>query len=130
MADQILRSKITFGTSDRVESAKQEGKINEFDVLCLADADGDKMGWIDRDGGTHIVEPGMSETEVTSKIEEAVTEVNTYIDETVGSKVDAAVEEKVSESIGTKVDEAVESANAYTDQKVAEISSGYEIVEF
>ena len=114
MADPILRSKITFGSSDRVEPAKQEGKINEFDLLCL---DGDtkpKMGWIDRDGNARIVETGMPEAEVTAKIEAAIEESKVYADE----KVEAVVEEKVSESVDTKVSEAIDFAlEAYTAEK-------------
>ena len=113
MADSILRSKITFGDSDRVEAAKLEGKINEFDVLCL---DGDtkpKMGWLDRDGNTRIVEPGMSETEVVTKVEASIEESKAYADE----KVTASIEESKAYA-DEKVVAAVEESKAYADEKV------------
>lgn len=101
MAEPILRSKITFGDLDRVEASKQEGKINEFDILCLDGNTKPKIGWLDRNNELKVVEPGMPEAEVASKIEAAVTESKAYADE----KVDAAVEEKVAEAIDSAVAE-------------------------
>ena len=130
MADQILRSKQAFGTSEGISQALANGLINEFDVLYLADPDGNRIAWIDKNMNVHKLDIGMSEAEVTSKIQEAIAEANAYVDEKINAKVDSIVEEKVEESVETKVGEVIESANAYTDQKVAEIATGYEIVEF
>lgn len=51
-----LKAKHAFGQSSGIEAAKQANKINEFDILFL---DGDtepKIGWIDGQGVTRIVQ--------------------------------------------------------------------------
>lgn len=97
MDDPILRSKITFGSSDRIEAALQEGLIDEFDVLCLEDEDTDKMGWIDRNGNAHIIEPGMPEAEVIAKLESSTEESKAYVDEKIVTAIDTALEAYISE---------------------------------
>ena len=42
-------SKISFGSKDRIEVAKQTGKINEHDVILL---DNGELAWIDENGQT------------------------------------------------------------------------------
>lgn len=108
MADEILRSKHAFGSVLGIEDAKTAGKIDAFDILFLTDEDGHRIGWITKDGETVILEPGMPEAEVASKIEAAVTESKAYADE----KVDAAVEEKVAEAIDSAVAEVKNSFQA------------------
>lgn len=136
MADPILRSKITFGSSDRIEAAKQEEKINEFDILCLEDVDGDKMGWLDKNGSAHIIKSGMPESEVTAKIESSVEETKAYADEKVvaaieesktyaDEKIETTVDTKVSEVVDEKVSEAIDSAVAEVKNTVSAIE--YEI---
>lgn len=95
MADEILRSKHGFGTSAGLENAISEGKLDAFDVIFLSDPDGNKIGWIDREGNVHMVENGMAATEVEEKISAAVEESKTYADE----KVETVVEEKVAEVV-------------------------------
>lgn len=51
-----LKARYAFGLSSNVEKAKQENKIDQFDILFL---DGDtvpKVGWIDAQGETRIVD--------------------------------------------------------------------------
>ena len=44
-----LVSKHAFGSKENIETAKTEGKIDEYDVLFL---DNREIGWIDKDGNT------------------------------------------------------------------------------
>lgn len=122
MADEILRSKHGFGTSAGLENAISEGKLDAFDVLFISDPDGNKIGWIDREGNVHMVENGMAAVEVEEKISAAVEESKTYADEkietVVEEKVTEVVDSKVSESVDTKVAEVVDTAlEAYSAEK-------------
>lgn len=114
MADGILRSRHTFGTSAGLEQALAEAKIDEYDILFLSDPDGNKVGWIDKNGNVHMVEPGLKEAEVTAMLDAAIKESKEYADK----MVDEVVEEKVSGAMDTKVSESIASAlEAYTAEK-------------
>lgn len=57
MADELLRSKHAFGSIEGVDSALQNGVIDEFDILFLKNADGKPfIGWIDKDGKPVILQ--------------------------------------------------------------------------
>ena len=101
MADEILRSKHAFGNLEDVDQALLDKKIDAHDIIFLNEKTRPTVGWINKTGEKVIVEPGMPEAEVASKIEAAVTESKAYADE----KVDAAVEEKVAEAIDSAVTE-------------------------
>lgn len=47
------KTKVTFGSVDRIDAALNEGKINEYDLMCL---EGGKFGWIDKNGKKVFVE--------------------------------------------------------------------------
>lgn len=47
-------SKHAFGSKANIETAKQEGKIDAYDVLFL---DNGETGWIDKDGETQLATP-------------------------------------------------------------------------
>lgn len=50
------KARHAFGSSGSIESAKQKNKIDAFDILFL-DSDTDpKVGWLDKDGNTVIVD--------------------------------------------------------------------------
>ena len=99
MADELLRSKHAFGSSDGISKAVEDGKIDAYDILFLdGDTDKPKIGWIDKNGNPVILtdEKGdMSEFEeqVDAKIEEsvenAVTESKLYIDEQIAEIMEA-----------------------------------------
>lgn len=103
MANENLRSRHAFGSLESLDAAIDQKKVDAFDILFLTDKDGHRIGWIDKNGNKVILDMGLSETEVNSKLEEAIAEANAYADE----KVETAVEEKVSESVETKVTEKV-----------------------
>lgn len=137
MADQILRSKIAFGSSESVASAKESGKIDSFDILCLDGDTNPKIGWLDKDGNYRLVKNQDVILVTGDALPETGEEEIIYIFNSVlyywnGSEFIAAVSEGgVSEdAVDTKIETAVSEANAYTDQKIAEVASGYEIVEF
>lgn len=56
MADGLLRSKHGFGSLEGVELAKADGKLDAYDILYLDGATDPKIGWIDKDGNTVIVD--------------------------------------------------------------------------
>lgn len=103
-----MKSKMAFGTSENIQSAINQGLIDNFDILLL-DGDTDpKVGWIDRNGVVRIVEnnadvdlsgienelatkANMSdveafETELATKV--TTKEVNTIIKESMDSSVE------------------------------------------
>ena len=86
------KAKHAFGQSSGIEAAKQAKKIDSFDILFL-DGDTDpKIGWLDRNGETVIVE---STAEVKGKVAALETELS--------AKANA---EEVEAAIATKADEA------------------------
>lgn len=97
MADELLRSKHAFGSSDGISKAVEDGKIDAYDILFLdGDTDKPKIGWIDKNGNPVILtdeKADMSEfeAEVDAKIEEsvenAVTESKLYTDEQVQAAI-------------------------------------------
>ena len=129
MANEILRSRHAFGSLAGVEAAKEANKIDAYDILFLTDEDGHRIGWITKDGETVILEPGMTEEEVTAKVESSAEESKAYADEKViaaieetkayaDEKVETVVEEKISENLDTKVSEAIDTAlEAYFAEK-------------
>ena len=81
MADK--KAKHAFGNSDSIESAKQSGKIDNFDILFLDGATDPKIGWLDAQGNTVIV-PNKTDlsgvkAELATKVDAAT--VKTMIDE-------------------------------------------------
>lgn len=113
MADEILRSKHAFGDSENVDQALIDQKIDAHDIIFLDEKTKPKVGWINKNGEKVIVEPGMSETEVVTKVEASVEESKAYADE----KVTASIEESKAYA-DEKVVAAVEESKAYTDEKV------------
>ena len=56
MADELLRSKHAFGSSDGISKAVEDGKIDAYDILFLdGDTDKPKIGWIDKNGNPVIL---------------------------------------------------------------------------
>ena len=97
MAEELLRSKHAFGSSENITQAVEDGKVDAYDILFLdGDTDKPKIGWIDKNGNPVILtdEKGdMSEFEeqVDAKIEEsvenAVAESKLYTDEQVQAAI-------------------------------------------
>ena len=113
------RARHAFGKSDSIEAAKQANKIDAFDILFL-DGDTDpKIGWLDSQGNTVIVESTAEvkgqvaelETELAAKAdaEEVAAELATKVSsEEVDAKIDTVVTEKVETVVTEKVTEKVE----------------------
>lgn len=128
------RSKHAFGSEANVDSALEQGLIDAYDILFLSEG---KIGWIDKDGNKVIPESKKQVLTVESLPEEGDAET-IYIFESkfylwdgtdyVSPSVDGGVDETVVDSkIDTAVQEVAESANAYTDQQIAEAIA---VVEF
>ena len=128
------RSKHTFGSEANVDSALAQGLIDAYDVLFLSEG---KIGWIDKDGNKVIPEAKKQVLTVESLPEEGDSET-IYIFESkfylwngseyINPSVDGGVDETVVDSkIDTAVQEVTDSANAYTDQQIAEAIA---VVEF
>lgn len=158
MADELLRSKHGFGNLIDVENAKLLGKLDEYDILFL---DGDtepKIGWIDKNGLTRVVdtqkvivaEDNLPEAGVEGKIyiygEDGyfwngerfinlckptdVTELTAAI-----TALETLVETKAdAEQVKANIEKAVEESKNYADEKDAEILElvkvSYEKVEY
>lgn len=121
------KAKHAFGTLENIDTALSNGTIDSYDILFVKDANGKPyVGWIDKEGNKVICDDSAEFAELESAIASKVSADE--VDAKIATKTDAVVEEKMT----GKIDEAVESANAYTDAKIAEIESAvsYEIIEF
>lgn len=143
-----MKAKHAFGNSSSIEAAKQANKIDNFDILFL---DGDtepKVGWIDGQGITRIVQ---NKTQIV-RVDELPTadgdENVVYIYNNEGYIWDGtqcvslsksadltALESQVS-TLGTQMESKVDAATVETmietvvEEKLVEVNTGYEIVEF
>ena len=96
------RARHAFGSSSKIESALQQGIIDERDILFLdEDTDSPKIGWVKKDGTAVILKDEKADL--------------TELEAEVAKKADA-------EEVEAKIEEASQStmatANAYTDGKV------------
>lgn len=137
MAEEILRSKHAFGQLENVPSAIETGKVDAYDLILAEDAnERAHIGWISKSGEFKLVEnqdvvlvtgdalPESGEDEVIYIFNNSLY----YWDGTNFVSVSA---EGVSEDVvDTKIENILTEANTYTDQKISEIVTGYEIVEF
>lgn len=78
--NELLRSKHAFGMEENIDSALEQGLIDEFDILFLKDADGTpKIGWIDKDRNKVIVEVGEDDVVPVESLPESGEEGKIYI---------------------------------------------------
>ena len=84
-----LKSKHAFGSEANINSALQQGKIDEHDILFL---DERKIGWIDKNGNIVMAKTGLEADEVDEKISNAtsdnVSSANSYTDSKVKAVLD------------------------------------------
>lgn len=105
----MKKAKHAFGNSDSIEVAKQEKKIDSFDILFL-DGDSDpKIGWIDKQGNTIIV-PNKTdlsgvEAAISTKAEASDVEA---LEGQIATKVDAETVQSMIEEHSKSVIEVVE----------------------
>ena len=129
-----MKSKHAFGSEANVDGALQQGIIDAYDILFLAEG---KIGWIDKNGQKVILEdrqqvkvvselprPGDIEVIYIYNSKMYIWDGAEYTSPTVEGGVD---ETTVDEKIGVAVQEVADAANAYTD---TQIDAALEVVEF
>ena len=131
------KTRIAFGSEDRIAKALEDNLINAYDIVCL---DEKKIGWIDKEGNAVIVE-GEQYVLPVEELPTADGKSNViYIHDNKGyiwdgtkcvpMSQDAEVAtltqdvETLQQEITNKVDEKTVAA------KIAEAISGFEVVEF
>ena len=128
------KSKHAFGSEANVDNAIQQGLIDAYDVLFLAEG---KIGWIDKNGKKIILEnkqqvkvvselprPGDAEVIYIYDSKMYIWNGTDYTSPTVEGGVNEVI---VDEKIGVAVQEVADAANAYTDNQIA---AALEIIEF
>lgn len=128
-----FKSKHAFGAEANIDTALAQGLIDAYDILFLNEG---KIGWIDKDGNKVIVEDKKQVVTVTELPETGDAET-VYICGNKfyfwnGTEFTTPETQGVDESaVDAKIDaakaEITESANAYTDEQIAEAIA---IVEF
>lgn len=114
------RSKIAFGSSDRIQAGLDAGVIDACDLLLLdGDTDSPKIGWIGKDGNPVIV---TDEKADLSQVEADLAEVNAEVD-----TLSASVASHITES-----NAAFEATNAEVAKKIdtSEAKVSYEKVKY
>lgn len=129
-----MKSKHAFGSEANVDYALEQGLIDAYDILFLAEG---KIGWIDKNGNKVILENKQQVMTVDELPETGVAEViyiynaKMYVwngTEFVSPTTETGVDETtVDRKIDTAVQEVTDAANAYTD---SQIDSALEVVEF
>lgn len=119
-----VKSKIAFGASSAIESAKEQGVIDAGDILLLDSDTVPKIGWITPTGNTVVVEnSGVDLSEIESEVD-ALTESMTAVQAEVDTKADDA---EVRESMSS----LMEQMKTYCDDAIATVETGsIEVVEF
>lgn len=128
---ELLRSRHAFGSEANVDYAIEQGLVDAYDVLFLNEG---KIGWIDKDGNKVILED-KKQVVTVGELPVVGDEDTIYIcdakfyfwnveDEEFKTTSGDVVDESV---IDSKVEAAVATANAYTDQQIAE---AFVVVEF
>ena len=115
-----IRSKIAFGTTERIESAIEAGVIDNGDILLLdSETENPKLGWITPQGETVILTDEKADLSV---VENGLAEVNAEVD---------ALTESVNVHV-TEANAAFEATNAEVAKKAdeASVAVSYERVKF
>lgn len=108
------RAKHAFGMLENIDEAILAGKIDSYDILFVKDAEGKPyVGWIDKEGNKVICDDSAEFSELLEQI---------------ATKASADEVSALEEEIAKKV--TAEEVNAKIDEKIAEVNSSYEIVEF
>lgn len=138
MAD--LKSKHAFGAVANVDSALDQGLVDAYDILFLTDGEEHKIGWIDKDGNKIIAEGKKQVMTVETLPENGDTEI-VYIydgkfyfwDGTafISPTADGGVSEStVDGKIEVAKAEITDTAKAYTDEQIEQLSNSVAVVEF
>lgn len=127
------RARHAFGALENIDQALSVGKIDSYDILFVKDAEGKPyVGWIDKDGNKVICDDSAKFTELLEQIAtKASTEELAEVDAKIATKVDAAeVDAKVDKAVEDVITEMTTLVEEKVDEKIAEVNSAYEIVEF
>lgn len=118
-----VKSKIAFGASSAVESAKEQGVIDAGDILLLDSDTTPKIGWITPAGNTVVIEnAGADLSELEAEVD-TLNESMTAVQAEVDTKADDA---EVKESMSSLMEEM----KTYCDTAVADAAGKIEVVEF
>lgn len=122
-----VKSKIAFGESNRIESAKQAGVIDSGDILLLDSfTEHPKLGWITLDGQTVILNDEKADlTELEAEVDALASSVESHVAEASQAiaEVDSAVKATNAEVAKTNI-EVAKKANE------ASVAASYERVKF
>lgn len=131
------KTRIAFGSEDRITKALEDNLINAYDIVCL---DEKKIGWIDKEGNAVIVE-GEQYVVPVEELPTADGKSNViyiygnkgYIwdgTKCVPMSQDADVV-TLTQDVATLQQEMTNKVDEETvDAKIAEAISGFEVVEF
>lgn len=143
-----LKSKHAFGSEENVDAALAQGLIDAYDILFLSEG---KIGWIDKDGNKVIPE-NKSHVVLVDELPDVGSYDTIYIyngkfyywdgehfispsgggvvtETTVDKKVDAAKSEAI-ESAKSYIDDQIASIEVMIEDRISEVDSAYEIIEF
>ena len=126
---ELLKSRHAFGSEANIDSALDQGLIDAYDILFLKEG---KVGWIDKDGNKVILEDKKQVMTVETLPEVGESETVYIYDSKFyfwnGTEFVTSTATGMDESaVDTKVNTAIETANAYTDEQIA---NAVAIVEF
>lgn len=134
---ELLKSRHAFGSEANIDSALDQGLIDEYDILFLKEG---KIGWIDADGNKVILEDktGVKSVDVLPEIGDLET-VYIYDSKlyfwngkefvTTADGI-GVTEEEVDTKISTAVSDVEDKANAYTDKMIETVEAiKYEITD-
>ena len=141
-----MKAKHAFGNSSSIESAKLEGKIDNYDILFLDGGTEPKIGWLDAQGNTVIIDHRADLAKTETKLEsEIATKANAEeINAVIATKADAKevetklstkadtsdVEAKISKATTDSIASAKEYANKLVEAAMDEhLTKKYEIAD-
>lgn len=127
-----LKSRHAFGSEANIDSALTGGLIDAYDILFLNEG---KIGWIDKNGEKVILED-KNQVMTVDELPETGEENIVYIwnstfyfwngTEFIANVAEGGIDAEI---VDAKVNAAVSTANAYTDEQIANAIST-EVVEF
>ena len=123
------KAKHAFGNLADVQAALDDGKINAYDILFL-DGDTDpKVGWIDKNGVFRLVENAADISEFEAALAEKanITDIEA-LELAMANKANLEAFTELETEVSNKIDAVA--AEEMIDNKIAEINSVSEIVEF
>ena len=135
-----LKSKHAFGAEANIDNALKQGLVDAYDILFLTDGEEHKIGWIDKDGNKVILEDKkqVKSVEILPEAGDAETvyicdqkfyfwDGATFVTPTANGGVSEII---VDEKIESAKNEITDTAKAYTDEQIEQLSNAVAVVEF